>query len=663
MLVLRGVNALRNAAKRLAAGSLHTRVQVPDKAGEIAELATAFNDMATALDRHVARISRLNRIHSVLSSIDSALLRIRDKSELLNEACRIAMGHGRFGLVWICVMDPETQMVRPVAWAGTGSEQVSSTEFNLREAVHGAPSIAATAIREDRYIISNDTGNDPGLPPPQACTHYLGYRSCASFPLRIEGRVRGALTLCTEEPGYFDEEEVRLLCELASDTSLGMAYLDTERQLQYLSYFDVLTGLPNLQVFQDRISQAIARAKFRKRFAAVLVVDIDRFRQIVDSAGYPAGDRVLQTVGKYLADSVREGDTVSRIANDIFGILLVDMAGPGDVAVVIDKILENFPQAITVQDEEIFMTVSMGIALWPQDGNHAEELIRNAELVLQAPKLPAGNTYTFHSAEAHTKARERQKIERELRFALERRELALHYQPIVDTNERIVVGAEALLRWTNQQLGTVPPDRFIYIAEETGLIFPIGEWVFENAGRQSLEWHRRGFASPRVAVNVSVKQFRDPDYVERISQILVATDFDPAGLPLSIEITESRLMENMDQVINTLAKFKRMRIHVAIDDFGTGYSSLSYLRRLPIDAIKIDRSFINDIATNADALAVVKGIIALAHSLDLHVIAEGVETQEQLSLLHLLKCNMVQGYLFSRPGPPGEIERLLGRSF
>ncbi|MBI2313460.1 MAG: EAL domain-containing protein [Betaproteobacteria bacterium] len=662
MLVLRGIRALQAAANRLANGDLRARAEIPRTNREIFELGNAFNGMAASLERQVDRIARLNRVYAVLSGINVALLRIRDKEELLQEVCRIAVEEGQFRLAWVGLIDAQAQQLRPAAVAGPEKEYVNHVLVSVREGVSEACGLCGTALRENRHIVSNDIANDPQAAPWKLSALAHGLRSAAAFPLIVEEQVIGTVNLYAGEANFFDDEEVHVLRELAADTSLGLEYIEKERRLHDLAYSDPLTGLANRRVFADRLRQAVARARHRGQCVAAAIVKIRRLREINDTLGHYAGDAVLRAVGEYLSGGVRDGDTVARMASSEFGIVLADMSAPRHVEAVVDKILADFPQTVQVEEEEVFITAGLGVAVFPQDGPDVDVLMRSAESALGNTDAGSDRSVSYYSPAVDAKARRRRAIERELRHALERNEFALHFQPVVATEGRAVIGVEALLRWHNPALQSPSPTEFIPVCEETGLIVPIGDWVLGTACLQAKEWLAAGFQKVRISVNVSVTQLRQTDFVERVKRALTAAGYDPATVALGIEITESELMQNVDIAVDKLRALRGIGLAISIDDFGTGYSSLSYLKQLPLDALKIDRSFINDIATNADSFAVVKGIIALAHSLGLQVVAEGVETEEQLQFLSLLKCDAVQGYLFGRPMPVERVSELFGQS-
>ncbi|MEW6331784.1 MAG: EAL domain-containing protein, partial [Pseudomonadota bacterium] len=429
-----------------------------------------------------------------------------------------------------------------------------------------------------------------------------------------------------------------------------------------LANYDLLTGLPNRDLYRDRLEQSLSRARHHGRHVAVMMLHIDRLKEVNSLHGQQVGDMLLREAARRLRAMVREGDTVARAGSSVFSVVLSDVAHTRDVILVARKITNIFAEPIDLEDAEFYVTIRIGIAVSPEDGDDVETILKNAEVALNISQREAGNTYRFYTPEINTRAMERFEIERELRRALERRELVLHYQPVIDMRTGNIIGCEALLRWHSQALGTVSPGRFIPVAEETDLIVPIGEWALKTACEQSRHWHERGL-DLRLAVNISAKQLRRVEFPDTVMAILQKTGLDPAASSLTMEITESQLMENAEGTAELLKNLQGRGLSVSIDDFGTGYSSLSYLKRLPVDTLKIDISFIRDITRSHDDAAIVKAIIALAHSLDMKVVAEGVETREQFTALSVIGCDAAQGFLFSPAVPAEDFEKLNGHSF
>ncbi|MBI1823803.1 MAG: EAL domain-containing protein [Nitrospirae bacterium] len=430
-----------------------------------------------------------------------------------------------------------------------------------------------------------------------------------------------------------------------------------EIRLSHLANYDVLTNLPNRLLFMDRLNQALSQAKRSQKLVGVLFLDIDRFKTINDTLGHPVGDKLLQAISKLLVAG-RETDTVTRLGGDEFTIVLTNIGHARDAALVAEKLLTVLSvNPFQIAGHEIFITASIGLTLYPYDGEDIETLLKNADIAMYRAKERGRNTYQFYTRDMNNTALERLELETGLRRAIEKEELELHYQPIVETSSGKIVAAEALVRWNHPTLGRIPPDKFIGLAEETGLILPIGEWVLQTACRQNQEWQQSGLSPIRMSVNISVRQFQDPRFVETVKEIIRKSKLNPVFLEL--EITESSLMHNLEKTRETLHLLNQNGIRFSIDDFGTGYSSLSYLKRFSIDTLKIDRSFIKDIIQDPDDRAITTAVIAMAHSLKLQVVAEGVETREQLECLRSLQCDFLQGYLFCKPVPSSEFRTLL----
>jgi diguanylate cyclase (GGDEF)-like protein len=428
-------------------------------------------------------------------------------------------------------------------------------------------------------------------------------------------------------------------------------------ELAHLAYHDRLTNLPNRVLFADRCAQAMAIAQGNQQLVGVLLVSLDRFNEITDTLGHEAGDVVLAEAAARLQGCVREGDTVARFDGDEFALLLTRVSETGDLAEVSLAISEAFKPSFLLGAQEVYVTASVGISLFPFNGEDSTTILKNAGAALFRAKKQGGDNYQFYTADMNALALKRLALETSLRRAVEKKEFITYYQPVVSFASGKVVGLEALVRWQHPDLGLLLPVEFIGLAEDTGLILDIGELVMRTACTQTRAWQDQGLRDLRMAVNVSARQFQQKGFPERVAQVLSEAGLDPECLEL--ELTETSIMENAESAVKVLSEIRELGVRIAIDDFGTGYSSLSYLRRLPIDTLKLDRSFVTGATKHPDDAALVMGIITLAHNLKLKVIAEGIETEEQLAFLRLLRCDEGQGYLFSKPAPAAELESLI----
>ncbi len=422
-----------------------------------------------------------------------------------------------------------------------------------------------------------------------------------------------------------------------------------ERHVNHLAYHDALTDLPNRRLFADQLEQRTELARRKGQPLALLFLDLDRFKLINDSLGHNMGDLLIQSVAQRLMDAVRKSDIVGRLGGDEFTVIVESVTSAQESAVIAQKLIDALAEPFMLDTHEIFVTVSVGIALYPFDGDQSGTLIKNADAAMYRAKEHGRNNYQFYTAEMGARAMERLALETNLRRALDRDEFLLHYQPQVRLDSGEMFGLEALVRWNHPDRGLVAPSEFIPLAEETGLIVPIGAWVLRSACRQARAWRDAGGAGLRVAVNLSGRQLRQQNLVEVVRKVLDETGLSPEGLEL--ELTESSIMHKDELTRSTLWALHEMGIRLSIDDFGTGYSNLGYLKRFPIDSLKIDRSFVRDITTDPDDAAIATAIISMAHNLKLEVVAEGVETNEQRTLLRERGCDAIQGFLVGGPAP------------
>jgi diguanylate cyclase (GGDEF)-like protein len=479
--------------------------------------------------------------------------------------------------------------------------------------------------------------------------------------IRAEGAAFGVLMMGSLRDPAFDAEDLSFAEAIANVLSAAVRRHQAQTRLAYMAEFDGLTGLPNRNLLQDRLTQSVLHARRRGWQGGVLFIDLDRFKLINDTLGHHVGDRLIAQVGQRLRDCVRPGDTVGRVSGDEFGVVLSDLARPDDAALVAQKMLDALARPFDLGGNEAYVTASIGISVFPGDGHDAETLLKNADMAMYRAKELTRNAYCFFTAELNRRSVAKLQLNTDLRRAIERKEFVLHYQPKFDLGERRIQGAEALLRWNHPQRGLVAPAEFIPALEDSGLILPVGEWVLEEAARQLRAWQDAGLALVPVAVNLSAKQFRRRDLDLLIHQAL-ARHGVPSAL-IELEITESCLMDDPEEAVRLLAGLRKAGLKISVDDFGTGYSSLSYLTRLPLTALKIDRSFVRDAVTSGEAATIVRAVIDMAHNLGFTVIAEGVETEEQVAFLRSHGCDLAQGYLFDRPMPAGQFSSRLQRAF
>jgi len=562
-----------------------------------------------------------------------------DLAGMFESQCRLGVRCGLF------LLAPESGSLHAVA----GPSLPEDYRRELDGMVLGGAGVLAI-----RAGLLNDIGEEPAWAPFRALAGCYDLSVRWVVPITgVLGRAQGLLVLYDPHPQCPAAPDRELIDRIARLAGIAIEKHQAEDRLTTMAFYDALTGLPNRVLLHDRLHQAMIEAARHERLVAVMFLDLDRFKTINDSLGHETGDQLLKVVAERLLGCLRPGDTASRLGGDEFTLLLADVAHVDDVARIAQKIIDSFVQPFDIAGYELFVTTSIGITLFPFDDRDVELLLKNADTAMYYAKEEGRNTFQFYSAEMNVKSVKRLTLETALRRALERDEFRLHYQPQVSLVTGELTGVEALLRWQHPELGLVSPGEFIPLAEETGLIVPIGEWALHAACAQARAWQDAGIPALRVAVNLSPRQFRHKDLGRVVARVLRETGLDARLLEL--ELTESLLMRDVEQTIAVLNGLKRMGVSISIDDFGTGYSSLSYLRRFPIDTLKIDRSFIEHIADHADGTAIAQTIIVLAHNLKMNVVAEGVEQPAQLRFLSDQGCDAMQGYYFSKPLPADEL--------
>jgi diguanylate cyclase (GGDEF)-like protein/PAS domain S-box-containing protein len=596
------------------------------------------------------RIIHLNRVHAMLSGINTLIVRVRDRNELFSEACRIATDEGGFRMVWIGLVDHALQKIIPVASVGVRDDFMAQIRdsFTLQEGTALSNTMTARAVREAKPAVANNLESNANVLFHQQ--HFAaGIRSMAVLPLIIGGAVVGVVALYAYEIEFFHEGEMRLLTELTGDIAYAIDHIEKQERLDYLAYYDVLTGLANRALFLERTAQYIRGAASGRRKLALFLIDLERFKNINDSLGRPAGDLLLKQVAQWLTRAVGDANLVARVDADHFGVVLPDIRHMRDAMRLLKKTMQAFlSHPFQLNDAVFRIAAKVGVAVCPNDGTDADTLFKNAESALKKAKL-SGDKYLSYSQHMTVADAGRLTLENQLRQALERREFVLFYQPKMNLLTGQVTGAEALLRWNDPLTGLVSPNRIIPILEETGLMHDVGRWALNEAVASYRRWRDAGLQAVCIAVNVSPMQLRNRGFVVEIRNAIAGDPLAAAGLEL--EITESLIMEDVRASIGSLRAIRELGVRIAIDDFGTGFSSLSYLNRLPVHTLKIDRSFVIDMGAGPEGLALVSTIINLAHSMKLNVVAEGVETEEQSRLLRLLNCDEIQGYWFGHPVP------------
>jgi len=623
---------------------------VRDAAGKPERVDGVARDITEQVE-HRARIERLSRIRELLGTLNSAIVRVRERKALFDEFCRIAVSRGGFVLARIIEVDREGR----ASLAATTEEDPALFQGLLHaynRDPENADSLFARALRSAEVVVSNDLASDLRVSQRAELTRHGNY-SLALLPMMVEGRVAGLVALRAREPGFFDQEEMRLLSEMVSNISFALELMDKQARISYLALYDPLTELPNRTLFHERLNQAIDSARRGRETIALVLIDLERFKAINDTLGQQVGDRVLQDVARRLQHAGGDVHRVARLGANLFALMFQELGAAAEVARHIETL---FNAPFQVEGREVRLAAKAGIAVFPEDGGDADALFRNAEAALKRAKETA-ERYLFYAPEINARVSEQVELEHRLRKAVESGELFLHFQPKFDLATRKIVGVEALMRWRSPEGGLISPAKFVPVLEQTGLIFEAGQQVLAAAKRTHRLWKMRGLKAPRIAVNVSALQLRRKSFVADVRAALGSVEPDGDGVDL--EVTESLLMTEVDESIRKLRELREMGLHMALDDFGTGYSSLAYLSKLPLDTVKIDRSFVHGMTEHADDTSIISTIISLGQALRLKVVAEGVETEQQAQLLHLLRCDQVQGFLFSPPVPADNIETLL----
>jgi len=620
-------------------------------------------DRAEEKARTEEQKERLTGMFAALSDTNEAIMRAKSRAELFELVCAAA-ANGKFTSTSIGLVNPDSDFLDLVASAGPAAETTRNVRISINEAHPEGRGVSGTAFRSRQVCVSNDYLADQQRHAFHAVARRDGAKSCAAFPLLVQGQAVGVMIFLSAEKNTFTPEFVELLQRLADNVSFALENFDradeknkADERIEYLASHDGLTDLPNREMFNGLLRQAIETAHRHQRRFAVLFIDLDRFKVINDSLGHDAGDMLLMVVANRLRGALRSNDVVARLGGNEFVVILEECAETDDVENIATKLLSVLSQPMELSGHECHTTASIGIAMYPQNGSDALTLTKNADMAMYLAKEDGKDGFRFFSREAKAQSIERLGLETALRRALERDQLSLHYQPKVDMASGQITGVEALLRWAHPEFGMVAPLQFIPLAEETGLIVPVGRWVLKEACAQNMAWQRHGLRPISMAVNLSPRQFADGHLLRDIDEALASSGMSPVLLQL--EVTESMVMRNVPRAVRVLDAIRSRGIPLAIDDFGTGYSSMSLMKQLPIDTIKIDRSFVRDLPDDSEDRAITQAIISMGKALGMTVIAEGVETAEQQAFLRSHACDEMQGYLFSKPLPSGQLADLL----
>jgi diguanylate cyclase (GGDEF)-like protein len=611
-------------------------------------------DRADEKVRSEQQKERLTRMFAALSATNEAIVRALTRAELFELVCAAAVDGGKFTSTSILLARPGSDLMEIVGVAGPTAMSSRQVKVSVNENHPEGRGVSGVAFRTGKPCVSNDYLVESTPAVFRGVLRNDGAEAAAALPLQVRGRTMGVMLFLAAEKNTFTFEFTELLQRLAANLSFAMENFDrvdektkADERIEYLASHDSLTRLPNREMFNELLRCEIESAQRQQRRFAVLFIDLDRFKVINDSLGHQAGDALLVEVAARLRRALRAGDVVARLGGDEFVVIIGDVDQTSDIERIARNLLSVLSQPLLLSDHEWQTTASIGIAMYPADGLDVQTLTKNADMAMYRAKEDGKNGFRRFTEDTKNLSIESLQLEAALRRALERRQFSLHYQPKVGMAGEGVTGVEALLRWNHPEFGAVSPAQFIPLAEETGLVVPIGRWVLREACAQAMRWQKSGFDPLSVAVNLSPRQFADGHLLDDINEALERSGLSPQLLQL--EVTESMVMRNVSRSVKVMEAIRSRGARLAIDDFGTGYSSMSLLKQLPIDTIKIDRSFVRDLPADSEDCAIVQAIISMAKALDLMIIAEGVETAEQESFLRDLGCDEMQGFLFSRP--------------
>ncbi|MFO7761836.1 MAG: bifunctional diguanylate cyclase/phosphodiesterase [Thermodesulfobacteriota bacterium] len=618
------------------------------------------------LSRNAEHLERVNRVYRLLNSINRAIFRIHSRNQFLHEACCLAVEYGLCSFAWIGRIDETKGCLVPVTSYGPSDNYLQAIRDNHQTPafVHNhSPELVA--LKYSRTVVISDIRSPKNNIFLQKQALKSGFRALAALPIDQKNGSENVMAFYLKIPYVFNQEEIVLLEEFAADIGMGLEHIDKAQQIQQQANYDLLTGLINRQLLLDWTEEIIRRTRYNQRYTGLLVFDIHRLRDINNAFGHYAGDLALRRVARHLKSVVRPGDRIARIESDKFAILLNEVARPSDAEIVAEKLLRSFPLRIEDQDREYFIHLNAGGAVAPLDADKARQLLERAEMALHGSVQNKNNTCTFYGKSIDKAMQHRHTIIHELQGALEREEFYLLYQPIVSLADGGLKSAEALLRWNNRLLGQISPGEFIPIAEDAHLITDLGKWVLKKSCEQHKAWlaETRHDHKINVSINIAAQQLLAGDFINTLRSLLKDYSYQSPELGLSLEITETNLLHEFERGIKVLNEAHDLGFEIHLDDFGTGYSSLVYLNCLPVDKVKIDRSFVSRLPDDQRSCALVNSIISLAHSLNLEVIGEGVETREQLDALSRMNCDAVQGFLLGRPTYAENLPLLLRKNF
>lgn len=618
-----------------------------------------FHDI-TARYQQERKIARLSRIHAVLSGINSAIVRIRDRMSLFREVCRIAVDAGQFQCVWIGKLQPDTGRMMMLAQSGLPLE-LPETDDETGPLVDLMPDGPAQfCMQEQRPVYDNDIERSMHLTKTRRMAIRQRSKSVIALPVSVESKLFGIVVLYAPERNFFDDEELKLLKELAGDISFALEFMAKEEKVDYLAYYDTLTGLPNRRLFFDALKRQLSLADHEDRRVVLQLFDIDRFRMINETYGRDEADRLIIDIAGRITAATGDQDTVARVGPDSFAVAISgDWQAAGTAHELEALNARVFGKPYRVQDEELRISATSGVVMYPGDGAEPHALLTNAEAAQRSAEKQ-NIRFEFYSPDMNERVAESMRLENRLRQALEQDEILMWYQPKLDLKGGRLTGFEALMRWQDRTSGRLEsPAEFIPIMEQTGLILDAGRRALSKVVSDCSSWATAETVVPRIAVNVSAIQLQEEGFLP--SMVEAQEKAEAAGCKLELELTESVVMHNVESIVSKLEMLRNLGVLISVDDFGTGYSSLAYIARLPIHSLKIDRSFVFEMTRDDSSLAIVKSTITLAHSLGLKVVAEGVETDVQRDMLAALDCDEIQGYFVSPPIAPEAVPEFLAK--